>query len=429
MLKRFLPHSMFGRTFMIFVTPLILLQIITAYIFYDRHWNIINRRMANHLVREITLVITEVQQKTPMEKIKNLARILNLDIQLYTNSHLDLDFKNKNPEELNFIFSQQIEHYLTTPYILDISSHPRDMMIYFQLDQDNVLKIIASKKRLYSSTTYILLAWMVGTSLILGFIATLFMRNQIRPIQRLAVAAEQLGKGRDVPDLKASGADEIRQATVAFRTMRERIKRQIQQRTDMLAGVSHDLRTPLTRLQLQLAMMEENEKTSAMKNDLNEMQKLIDAYLDFARDETIEEPTITSINDLLADVIQKYDINIHMELAKNINLPLRINAMRRCFDNIINNASRYATEINITIKRKDRFVIIMLDDNGPGIPPEKWEDVFKPFYRVEESRNRETGGTGLGLSIAQDIVRTHGGNIKLGTSQQGGLRVIVRLPV
>ena len=317
------------------------------------------------------------------------------------------------------------------PFRIDTEKLQRSVIIDVQLPEA-VLHIVTSRKRLFSSTVYVFVLWMVGASLILFGVATIFMRNQVKPIRRLAFAAENFGKGRDYLALKPEGANEVRQASIAFLAMRERILNQIRQRTDMLAGVSHDLRTPLTRIRLELEMLTDQDAIRNMKSDVSEMEHMLEGYLSFARGEESEKTTLTNINALVNGVVLKAQreggiIDFHSK--KDINLHIRPNAFIRCLNNIINNAKYYAQRISVTVDQHEESVEIIVDDDGPGIPEDKWVEVFKPFYRLDHSRNLQTGGVGLGLTIVRDIVRSHGGEVTLGKCPGGGLRVIVNLPL
>jgi two-component system osmolarity sensor histidine kinase EnvZ len=295
-----------------------------------------------------------------------------------------------------------------------------------------VLEVIAPRKRLFSSTTHIFIAWMVGTSLILLAIAIYFLRGQIRPIRRLAQAAESFGKGMQVVNFKPEGAREVRQAANAFLRMRERIQRQITQRTEMLAGVSHDLRTPLTRMKLQLAMLPENDYAAGLRGDVSEMEKMVDGYLAFARGEGSEVPVQVSLQDILEEVVEdsrRNGADVALENVIGVQITVRQHAIKRALTNLIDNASRHSHEVYVGATRKGDIVEITVDDDGPGIPKAQRESVFKPFFRIDQSRNAETGGVGLGLTIARDVVRNHGGDLLLGESAAGGLRALIRLPV
>jgi two-component system osmolarity sensor histidine kinase EnvZ len=328
--------------------------------------------------------------------------------------------------------ARALEDRVQRPFIIDSRSLEKFIEIHVQL-AEGVLHVVVSRRRLFSSTTYVFLLWMVGTSLALLAVATLFMRNQVKPIRRLAQAADDFGKGREVADFRAEGATEVALAGQAFNQMRSRIRRQIVQRTEMLAGVSHDLRTPLTRMKLQLAMMGEGSDIGDLQRDVDDMERMIGAYLAFARGEGLEAPTPTDLVELVSEAAsgarrQGADIALVLP-ARSIVVPLRRDAFRRTLDNVIGNAQRYAGRIDVTLALKPRHVEILVDDDGPGIPAGAREDVFKPFFRLEQSRNQETGGTGLGLTIARDIMRSHGGDLVLTDAPGGGLRALLRLPL
>jgi two-component system osmolarity sensor histidine kinase EnvZ len=342
------------------------------------------------------------------------------------------------PHVQNFLLSYSLESNLTDslsgslgrPFFIDAKSSNKIVEIQVQL-KEGVLNVRASRKRLYSPTTTIFVLWMIGTSILLFSIATMFMRNQVRAVKRLAAAADSFGKGHDVPNFKAEGATEVRQAALAFAVMRERINRQMAQRTDMLAGVSHDLRTPLTRMKLQLAMMS-GEGVEDLKADVADMEHMVEGYLAFARGEGGEAAEPTDLGPILEDVVTKlrregHAIDLHCE--EKLVLPLRTQAMARSLMNLVGNAARYGTHVAVRAGRRGQGVEVLIDDDGPGIPADKREDAFKAFVRLEGSRNPKTGGVGLGLTIARDIVRAHGGDVHLEDSPFGGLRVRLRLPV
>ena len=321
--------------------------------------------------------------------------------------------------------------YVRKPFTIDTISMKRYVIIEVQLP-NGVLQTVAPKKRLFSSTAIVFVLWMVLTSLVLFLIAMIFMRNQVRPIRRLAIAAENFGKGRDVSNFKPEGAVEVRQAASAFLAMRDRITRQIRQRTDMLAGVSHDLRTPLTRMRLEIEMLSDATAAENLKTDVTEMERMLEGYLAFARGEGTEKPSSTNLTALVDGVVAQALrkgglIDYHAE--DKLELPLRPNAFKRSITNLIDNASRFADHISIRIGLRDDAVEIIIDDDGPGIPDEHHENVFKPFFRIEGSRNQGTGGIGLGMTITRDVIRSHGGELQLSTSPIGGLRVRIRLPL
>jgi two-component system osmolarity sensor histidine kinase EnvZ len=295
-----------------------------------------------------------------------------------------------------------------------------------------VLSVWLPQRRLFSASGYIFLLWMIGSSIVLLAIAIIFMRNQIRPIRKLAAAAERFGKGRDVAYFKPEGAKEVRQAGDSFLEMHKRIRRQIEQRTTMLAGVSHDLRTPMTRLKLQLAMLPANSDTQAMKNDIQEMEKMIEGYLEFVKgegDEQVEETTLKTLIEKIIDAAKRQHLNLDTDMSEDVKLMVRPMAIERSIMNVINNAGQYAKHIWLKTHHDEKYLFITVDDDGPGVPEDKYEEVFRPFYRVDPSRNSATGGVGLGLPIAMEIVNGHGGKMWLEKSPHGGLCVNIRLPV
>ncbi len=307
---------------------------------------------------------------------------------------------------------------------------PRGLRIEVQLAQ-GVLRVEVPWDRLYSSTTYIFVMWMVGSSLVLLAVATLFLRNQVKSLRRLAAAADGFGKGRPVPFFKIEGAVEIRQAAVAFMTMRERIQRQIRQRTQMLAGVSHDLRTPLTRIKLALAILGDDPVVEELKSDVAEMEHMVHGYLDFVRGEGSEAPVETDIALLLDDVaaaMRREGTPLSLTLPAEYEIPVRPNALKRCLANLIGNARRHGSRVWLTAVPVANGIDILVDDDGPGIPSADRDRVFRAFVRLDPSRNRSTGGVGLGLTIARDVARGHGGDVRLETSPHGGLRARVHLP-
>lgn len=433
-LKRILPRGLLARSLLIIVTPLVMLQIVSGIIFYDRHWANVSRHRANALAGDIAMVLELMQENrvtNNREAVFSLARrTLGLNVEYQPDGILpNQTFRPSG--NLEVTLSRSIEQIVQRPFSMDTRSVPDRVLIDIQLPA-GLLKISANEERLISSTTKIFILWMIGTSLILFAVATLFMRNQVSPIRRLATAAENFGKGRDTPNFRPSGATEVRQAASAFMAMRDRLERQIQQRTEMLAGVSHDLRTPLTRMKLQLAMLGKNPEIDELNSDVAAMEGMIEGYLNFARGEGAEEREPVNAALLVEEVARDARRNgaeVTLEIGGEVNLPLARNAMRRCLTNLIDNAAQHGHRVVVGMTRNGAVLEITVDDDGPGIPPELRDEVFRPFFRLDESRNVETGGTGLGLSIARDIVHNHGGEIRLEDSPAGGLRALVRVPI
>jgi two-component system osmolarity sensor histidine kinase EnvZ len=432
--KRILPRGLLGRSLLIIVVPLILVQLVATVVFYERHWGTVTRRLAQDLAGDIVTIV-EFLRAYPRPADRAWVFDLVDDSMGLSISFMEGEVLPNAPfPSRDAWFEDDLENALQSqlqrPFLID-ASQDRWVEVRVQV-QDGVLHIFAPIKRLASSTTYIFLIWMAGTALLVSGIAIVFMRNQVKSVRRLAAAADALGKGHDVPYLKPEGATEVRLAAIAFARMRDRIKSLLGHRTEMLAGVSHDLRTPLTRMKLQLALMGEQDGVADLKSDLDEMGRMIEGYLAFARGEGGEAPVKVELSRLLEEVVggfkrQGTAIDLHIE--SDMALMLRPDALRRCLNNLIGNATRHAQQIWVRAGKREHAVEILIDDNGPGIAAEMRDEVFRPFYRIESSRNKRTGGVGLGLTIARDIVRSHGGDIRLEDNPSGGLRVRITLPL
>ena len=434
-INRVLPRSLLGRSLLIIVTPLILLQVVSTWVFYDSHWETVTRRLAGSLAGDVAAVIELMRRSAGPADYPGIfdlaANTMRLQMAHEPGGVLPDAAVAARQNLVDVKLSVALEDIVGRPFRIDTRSLEKVVEIRVQLD-DGVLQVLAPRRRLFSSTTYVFILWMVGTSLVLFAVATVFMLNQVRPIRRLAAAADDFGKGRDVPDFKLEGAVEVRQAAAAFNLMRNRIRRQIAQRTEMLAGVSHDLRTPLTRMKLQLAMLGDGPEVADLRADVAEMEKMLGGYLAFARGEGGEQPEPTDLGLLLRDLVAgalRDGATIDLEAEPGLVVPLRPDAFRRCLTNLIGNARRHARTVAIRALRRGAAIEITVDDDGPGIPPDQREEVFRPFYRLDPSRNPETGGIGLGLTIARDVMRGHGGDLVLTDSPLGGLRARLRLPV
>ena len=433
-IKRFLPTSLLGRSLMIIVTPLVILQLVSAAIFYETHWDKVTLKLARGVAGDIAAVISLLRLSPGPENRDWIFTIAasNMGFEVSLNEGAVLPNSSWKPSGLmERMLARAMTSHVSKPFLIDTESRSRHVVIDVQL-ASGVLRVATARKRLFSSTAYVFVIWMVGTSMILFAVATIFMRNQVKPIRRLADAADDFGKGRDVSNFKPEGASEVRQAASAFLAMRERIVRQISQRTDMLAGVSHDLRTPLTRMKLQLEMLGDEGATADLKADIAEMEHMLDGYLAFARGEGTEEPKTTDLTEMLNETAaqarrQGGAVDLHIE--GQLTAPLRPNAFRRCLTNLVDNAIQYAEHVSVRAGQRGDGIEITIDDDGPGIPEAQHDEVFKPFYRIESSRNPGTGGVGLGMTIARDVIRGHGGDITLGDSPNGGLRVRIRVPL
>ena len=436
-IKNILPQTLFGRALLIIVTPLILMQAISTFIFFDRHWDTMTRRLAHTLAGDIAFIVDSL---TPLPKQLDLNQIfLKADDILHirlTYSPEEILVKKKAFQQWDRVrksLQDALKERVRRPFSIDTIKKERRIEIKVQLPQ-GLLNVNVHEKRLYSSTPYIFLMWMIGSSLVLFAIAIIFMRNQIRPIRRLAIAARSFGMGRGSSEIKPSGAKEVRQATQAFRQMRERISRQFAQRTEMLAGVSHDLRTPLTRMKLQIEMLERTPETRELQDDIQEMERMIDGYLTFARGEGSESLSKINLASLIEEIIstERRDGSVinFVNKSKTIkSVTLRPQAIKRAITNLIINSKKYAETVKVEFEYNSEHAIITIDDNGPGIKPEHRDDVFKAFFRLDPSRNTDTGGTGLGLTIAKDIVQSHGGDLLLSEASLGGLRATITLPL
>ncbi|WP_296990472.1 ATP-binding protein [Thalassospira sp. UBA1131] len=434
-IKSLMPTGLLGRSLLILMTPMLLLQIVTVLIFFERHWDTVARQLSRGLAGDVVFVIDYLGQYPDPEHyewIQNTARA-RMELDLFFERDAILERQITEPpfglvsEELYVALDERLQR----PFFFDLGLDDRRLEIRVQL-KDGVMSIIAPRKRLYNSTTYIFFMWIAGSALILYGVAVIFMRNQVRPIRRLAKAADQFGRGVDVDNFKPEGAAEVRMAATSFMSMRDRIGRHLSQRTALLAGVSHDLRTPLTRMKLELAMQQSSPGVDALKQDVIDMERMVDAYLAFARGEEGEKAVLTDIGKLLTDQVgealrDEQQIDLHIE--DSLEMELRPQSMKRCIANIMSNAGRYATNLSVRAGRRGQDYEIVFDDDGPGIPADKREEVFKPFYRLEESRNQATGGVGLGMTIARDSARGHGGEVLLEDAPGGGLRVRLVLPI
>ena len=429
-LKKIIPLSLLGRSIIIIFVPIIILVLITSSVFYQTSWNIISKRLTESVVADINVIIKLINQNLEHEAIKIAKEDFKMKIIIQNNSIID----NIAYKEQRGILSNRLKQGLINlkkPFVYDLSNIDNGVMIVIQLD-NNLLIINVDKDRLYSETAFVFLLWMIFASVVLLFFSYFFMNKQIRPLKRLAIIAETFGRGLDAPELKSSGAEEIRQTTKAFNQMRTRIKRFLKQRTDMLAGVSHDLRTPLTRMKLQLSLLKDEKAKTELELDINEMTAMLDSYVSFVRSETPEPIENINLNKFLKEIIKNLDnknFEIKFDERNIIKTSARPLQLKRAFQNIIDNSIRYSTKLNIQIFTNNEGCVITLEDDGPGVPDKNYEDVFKPFFTLDPSRNKLKGESGLGLSITRDIIRSHGGDIKLEKSSLGGLKSVIQLPI
>ncbi len=434
MIKTVLPRGLLGRSILIIVAPLVLLQLIVAVVFWENHWDRISSRLVSVFVGDVAVLLDMATGEARAANLHGAAARMGLRLRMEPGAALPAEPPPRENSFLERELRENLARALDLPFHLELGGGVEndDIRVSVQTP-DGVVHLTTSRKRVDSSSTYVFTLWMVGSSMLLFGVAILFMRNQVRSVRRLAAAADRFGKGREIPDFKPEGAAEVRQAAIAFNLMRERIRRQIAQRTEMLAGVSHDLRTPITRMKLQLAMMGDADGIAELREDVAEMERMIEGYLAFARGEGSEKMHETDLVALLEDVVGRFrrdgraSIDLHCE--EELRLPLRPHAFDRCLSNLLGNAVRHARHVSVRAGHRDHSVEILVDDDGPGIPFDKREDVFKAFFRLDSSRNPTTGGVGLGLTIARDVVRGNGGDIMLEDSPMGGLRVRIRLPL
>lgn len=434
LLKRILPTGLYWRSLMIIVLPMVILQAFVTYVFMERHWQMVTEALSQSAVADIAMLLSEYEKNPTLETAARISaqasQYLSMSVAFLPGEALP-DTESTSESLLNRSLTDEIHLRIARPFWLDTDHYDEYVDIRIAYD-GGIMRALPLRSHVYASNSHIFIVWMVAASVVLIIVALLFLRNQIRPIERLAEAAEDFGMGRDLENFKPQGASEVRRAALAFMEMRERIRAQIEQRTAMLAGVSHDLRTPLTRFKLQLAMLKDGPEIEELRADVREMERMLEDYLEFVRGDPSEISVMTDLGELLGEIqldAQRRDQTVSLEVHGNLVLPLRRNAFKRCLTNIVDNAGKYAGKVWVTAVRDEEDINIIVDDNGEGIPNDQLEEVFRPFYRLDAARNLDEGGTGLGLAIARDIARGHGGDIQLTRSPMGGLRAVVHVPV
>ncbi len=433
--KNVMPTGLYARALLIIIVPMVVLQSVVAFVFMERHWNTVTRRLSATVVQDIA-VLADIYQGYLQDKDRTLLRKmaqerLGLVVEFLPATEMPPPGPKPFFSLLDLTLSEQLRNRIGRPFWIDTVGRSALVEIRIKLD-DAVMRVLAQRGAAYASNSEIFLFWMVGTSLVLITVAVLFLRNQIRPIVTLADAAESFGKGREVVGFRPRGAREVRRAALAFIEMRSRIERSIDQRTGMLAGVSHDLRTVLTRFKLELELIGDSPEVEAMKKDVDEMNAMLEAYLAFARGDGGEQAEPTDIAALLDELrveAERDGLKAKVSFNGQPTVTVKPAAFKRCLGNLVSNASRFAQSIVIAGQRDHRWLTVTIDDDGPGIPAHARADVFKPFLRLDDARNQDEGGTGLGMAIARDIARSHGGEIRLDDSPLGGLQVTVRIPV
>ncbi|MCB8836898.1 ATP-binding protein [Aurantimonas sp. VKM B-3413] len=430
-----MPKGLYARSLIIIIAPMVLLQCVVTVVFMERHWQLVTQRLSKAVIQDVAAVTDLVQDRRgpqELDRIIDIARErLDLNVALLPPTPLPAPAPKPFFSILDGILSDEIKDQIGRPFWIDTVGNSRIVEIRIQLD-DGVLRVFAPRNSAYASNTHIFLVWMVSTSLVLLIIAVLFLRNQIRPIQALAAAAEGFGRGQPMPsEFRPRGASEVRRASLAFIQMRDRIERQIEQRTQMLNGVSHDLRTVLTRFRLQLALLPEGEDQDELNSDIDEMQRMLEGYLAFAKGEAGEEVGELDLETLLQKFrseAERKGKRLTTDIVGDPRITVRPDAFSRMITNLVANAMRHGERVKVSANHEGRWLTIAVEDDGPGIAADKREEVFKPFVRLDPARNIDSGGTGLGLAIARDIARAHGGDILLSDSKLGGLRALIRVP-
>ena len=431
-LKKILPSGLFYRSLIIVAAPTIILQIIITIVFFDSIWIKSNKGLTRSLVGEIKM-LSDIYTGEDKEQIDYLTEqfrhnfdfVINIKNEKLPNISKERKYSPMDRSlrrELKSVFGNSNYWFNTVAYenIVEIKVK----------SNDKIIQILVPKEKIAPSSVRLFILWITLPSLLLISIAIIFLKNQTKPIVNLSKAAERFGKGDFVSGIRPSGASEIRKAAYEFDRMAKRIDRHLKQRSEMLSGISHDIRTPLTRLKLQLAMLSQKDISKKMSKDIDEMENMLNTYLQFAKSQVQEESVVTNINQLLREIMnEKKNKNLHLNFSNEIIFVSRKNALKRCFNNIIENGLNYATNVYISTAKSTNRINIFIDDDGLGIPIDQYKNVFKPFYRLDKSRNLNQSGVGLGMSIAEDVVRSHGGSIELNKSRYKGLQVRISLPL
>ena len=430
-LKKISPNSLYTRSLIIIIAPIVVLQAILTFVFLERHWQLVTKKLSSSVVSEIGMII-KMQKETDQETISSYAKeFYDISINYYSNQEISLD--NNIPKTIvERTLVREIGERLDTKTWVQDFPEEKKVKVIIPLGS-SIIEFLIPRRNVYATNSHIFLVWMVISSILILSIAILFLRQQIKPIEKLAKAAESFGMGKKIENFKPSGASEVRKAADAYIKMQERIEKFIEQRTLMLAGVSHDLRTPLTRIKLQLEMLSKNRENEELLKDVDEMQYMLETYLDFSQTVSSEESSLVNINKLIEEVIEtskdENNFIVFKPLKKNeINHKCKYIALKRCIINIINNAKAYGDKIIIKLSESDYEININIEDNGPGISEKDYQKALKPFQRLDSSRNQNIAGSGLGLSISQDIIKTLDGNLNLSKSEMGGLKVEINLP-
>jgi len=431
-IKKILPKGLFYRSLIIVAAPIIILQIIITIVFFDSLWIKANKGMTRSLVSEIH-TLYDVYTNPDLGQKQTIIDLYNKNFDFFISYQQEKLFKKNDNERWYSPMDRSLRRELKSAfgsdtYAFDTTTYKEQIALKIKYS-DGFLKIYFPKKRIAPSSARIFALWITLPGLFLIMIAILFLKNQTKPIVNLAKAAERFGKGEFIKEFRPSGAKEIRQAAYEFDKMRKRITIHLNQRSEMLSGISHDLRTPLTRLKLQLALLKQQDLAKKMSDDIEEMERMLNEYLEFSRHQKNEETEKVNFNDVVSSIVSKYDNNlINTTIEGNLSIDIRPNSIKRCLTNLIDNGLSYGKKVTISSRKTNDNILILIDDDGPGIPEKEYINVMKPFYRIDKSRGQNKAGVGLGLSIANDIIRAHGGSISLEKSPMMGLRVKVSLP-
>jgi two-component system osmolarity sensor histidine kinase EnvZ len=432
--RNLFPKGLFARTLLIIVLPVALMQVAVVWSFFEQHWETVTSRLSESVAGDVSMMTTLYEEYPGTEAFRRQSEIamqtMQLSVDFRPGEALPTARRSSFFRTLDRTLQSALSAQLDQPFWFDTTRYPNYVDIRVEVE-GGILRYIALRERVFATTGHIFLLWIVGATSLLTAVSVVFIRNQVKPIRRLADAAEQFGRGQDVAHFRPAGATEVRQAAHAFLEMRSRIRRQLEQRTALLAGVSHDLRTPLTRLRLQLALMPDTPEREDAKRDITEMEEMLDEYLDFARGQANEETSRTDITALVSEVVEdarRAGADIDLSSGEPIEADIRPGTVKRSLVNLVNNARQHADKVSVSVRRAGARIEILIDDNGPGIPPDQHEEALKPFSRLDESRNPNHKGVGLGLAIARDVARGHGGDIRLDESPMGGLRACLSLP-
>ena len=431
-LKKILPKRLFYRALLIVAVPVLVLQLIITFVFFDSLWIKTNKGMTRALINEIsTFVKVYDNEEIIKDELKNtFSLFLDLNIELVNNQTFDYQYSERWFSPIDRTLRRELKSNFNLGEFWFNTTNYKELIDIRIKYEDGYFKFLVPKDRISSSSARIFALWITVPAIIMVMISLIFLKNQTRPITNLARAAERFGKGEELEEFRPSGAMEIRQAGHEFEMMRKRILRHLNQRNEMLSGISHDLRTPLTRMKLQIAFIEDKDLANKLAEDINEMEKMLNEYLQFTSSSYIEKNEMFNLSELIDQVVNKYNNkNIENDLTPRVYINGRKNLINRCLNNIIDNALKYGGKVKIKLHKKNTNLFITIDDDGPGIPNKEHENVFKPFYKIDKGRADSKSSVGLGLSIASDIIRSHGGSITLDKSKMNGLSVKIFLPV